>query len=533
MSRNMNLRRNWPVALLAAVVLAGLLIGLGPTRIIAYISNPGTTGTQASSRTSYTIQNPIDLFDDTQMHSIEMLINEQDYDLMLETYRQTGEKDYFRTDVVIDGVIVRDVGVRLKGNSLLRSALGVRWGGFRPGEDRAAEAWQRPADGQAPAFPEGADGQPPGNRQTQPERGFAEGENARFLPQAGAGDGEVARQGRIGTLAAVTGSTKIPLLIKFDKYIDGQTYQGLQAIAIRTYGASYDEAMLAEPVTNAVARQAGLPAARTCYTSFTVDGKPPALYVVSEVIDSAYLQANAAHPGGVLFKAEVGSTMEYTDDNPSSYTGDFSQETRKNDADMSHLIEFLRFIGQADDARFASELPSWLDVDTFALYLAVNNLLVNRDSIAGMNNNYYLYLDETDQRFIIFLWDTNESLGQLVGGGSAEYDLYYARTDTELGRGGFGGGMFGGENRLVARFLANPEYRALYESKLIAVYRVAFLDKALETSVAQVSSVIEALPDDSELVDIGVYNQAVQAVRTFIAQRQAYLASAELLAEVE
>ena len=265
-----------------------------------------------------------------------------------------------------------------------------------------------------------------------------------------------------------TASVKIPLLLKFDKYVSGQTYQGLRSVAIRTYGTSYDEAMLVSR------HQCHCPAggpARGAHLLRQFFSSGPGTAIVCRLGGARQrLSAEKCRaPGWCAIQGEVGSTMEYVDDNPSSYAGDFTQETRVNDADMNPLIAFLRFIAQADDAQFASQLADWLDVDTFALYLAVNNLLVNRDSIAGMNNNYYLYFDVTDQRFIIYLWDTNESLGKLVGGSSAEYDLYYARDETGMGRGGFGGGMFGGENRLVTRFLANDAFKALYESKLTEV----------------------------------------------------------------
>ena len=38
-------------------------------------------------------------------------------------------------------------------------------------------------------------------------------------------------------------------------------------------------------------------------------------------------------------------------------------------------------------ANSEAKLPDWLDVDVFATYLALNNLLVNTDSMIGMNNN--------------------------------------------------------------------------------------------------------------------------------------------------
>ena len=71
----------------------------------------------------------------------------------------------------------------------------------------------------------------------------------------------------------------------------------------------------------------------------------------------------------------------------------FDQEAGKDNADLTPLIEFLDFINNADDATFNAELPDRLDVDSFATYLAMEELLGNFDDIDGPGNNSYLYYD--------------------------------------------------------------------------------------------------------------------------------------------
>jgi spore coat protein CotH len=251
------------------------------------------------------------------------------------------------------------------------------------------------------------------------------------------------------------------------------------------------------------------------------------LYVISEILDEGYLAKYFENANGVLYKAEVGSTLSYVDDNPSSYARSFSQETRENDADLAPLIAFTRFLDQSDDATFASDLPKWLDVDAFASYLALNNLLVNTDSMLGMNNNYYLYYDETSKQFTLLMWDANESMGKL--GGSTSYDLYFSNTGGRPG-GNPGGGM-GGENVLMERFMANATFKALYEQKLKEIYQQAFVSGAMAADVERYSTLIHSVNDERALVEINAYDQAVQKMQTFISQRMKYLASTELLSK--
>jgi spore coat protein CotH len=80
------------------------------------------------------------------------------------------------------------------------------------------------------------------------------------------------------------------------------------------------------------------------------------------------------------------------------------------------LVAFLRFLSESDDATFASRLPDYLDVESFATYLATNNLLVNTDSMAGMGNNFYFYYDDILGHMTVLYWDGNESLSKLREG---------------------------------------------------------------------------------------------------------------------
>lgn len=60
------------------------------------------------------------LWDSSQLHTIEFDVDPDAYDAMVQTYIDTGEKDWIVATITIDDVTYTDVGVRLKGNSSLR-----------------------------------------------------------------------------------------------------------------------------------------------------------------------------------------------------------------------------------------------------------------------------------------------------------------------------------------------------------------------------------------------------------------------------
>jgi spore coat protein CotH len=324
-----------------------------------------------------------------------------------------------------------------------------------------------------------------------------------------------------GSSSLPDGKTLIPLMIKFDNFVTGQTYQGYSLLAVRTYGTSYNEAKLQEPLTNTIFLEMGLPAVETAFAGVRLNGAEEQLYVISEVIDVTYIEKHFDQPNGILYKAELGSTLSYQGEDPSSYTSSFTQQTRKNDADLAPLIDFIRFLDEADDATFENELPIRFDVDSFATYLAINNLLVNTDSIAGMNNNYYLYYDDVSETFTLLMWDGNESFGKLNFGGqsAASYDIYFG----DIQNHGGGPGGRGGSNTLVTRFLANPTFKALYEQKLRLVYQEVFTSDSILQQVDKYTTLIRSANSQRPLVDLQAYNQAVDSLLDFVEQRIEYL----------
>jgi len=178
---SMNFKRHYPILILVTVVLSLLAFVLGKQRVIAYTTE-NDESEQSLPTSGYDVSNSIDIFDDSTIHSVQVIMSEGDYDQMLSTYQETGLKDYFHADVIIDGVRVNNVGIRLKGNASLRSALGgnMNPGGMRQGDfvggrpdlgefPQMPEAGQRPDLGERPQPPQ--DLQPPAADQENDDNG--------------------------------------------------------------------------------------------------------------------------------------------------------------------------------------------------------------------------------------------------------------------------------------------------------------------------------------------------------------------------
>lgn len=531
---SLTFKRHYRLLFIFALFTGSLALVIGDERIIAYATSPTSQGAAFTSTSriaesnTFSIKNEIALLDESLVHAIQVLISDEAYNQMLTTYKQTGQKEYVQADVIIDGVRINDVGIRLKGNATLRAAIG----GGQPGFGRQGEAGGQRMGIHPPM--EGA----PGNRGQQPfvnaPRNQAPGDENLPVPPIGFEPGQA--QGGLQPGFAPQGMDLddgdhlIPYMLKFDKFVLGQTYQGYSLLAIRTAGVRSDASLLPEPVTNAMARLVGIPATDTAYTSFQINDEPEKLYVISEVIDTNYLAKYFPGTTGVLYKAELGSSLQYMGENPSAYAQSFTQQTRVNDADLGPLIAFMRFLEEADETRFEAELDDYLDTGSFAAYLALNNLLVNIDSIAGMNNNYYLYYNEIDGRFYILMWDANESLGGLSQGTqTANYDIYYASSQDGFPRPFGTGGPGGGQNTLTQRFLANETFKAYYKNKLELLYQEIFVSGAIFAQINTYSALVQETSTEPGLITAQEYQAAVTSVQSFIQERIAYLANTPLL----
>jgi len=397
-----------------------------------------------------------DLFDSTVVHEIEVSFDGADYDAMIETFADTDEKEWIEATVTIDGTTYEQAGLRLKGNSSL-AGLG---GGFgaRPGGDVA--------DGEAPATTTTENAADATDATTTTDDG-----NAATGPGRAEGFGS----------ASADEAERLPWLIRLDQFVDGQDHQGYEDIVVRSNGS---ETSLNEAVALDLLEEAGLASQEAAATSFTVNGGDPILRLAIEHPDDDAWQEDSFDSEGALYKAESSGDWSYRGDDPAAYEEVFDQEGGSDVTDLTPLIDFLQFINESDDATFAAELSTHLDVDAFATYLAMMEIVENFDDIDGPGNNAYLWYDVDSGQMTVVPWDMNLAFGVMGGGqgGAAPGGSRPEGPDPEQlpegfdpgelpegfdpGQGPGGGGFGGRSNILVERFHATPELESLYQEKL-------------------------------------------------------------------
>ena len=117
--------------------------------------------------------------------------------------------------------------------------------------------------------------------------------------------------------------------------------------------------------------------------------------------------------GGGFGGQPGGSTLQYTDDEISSYSAIFENSVFKStDRDYQRVINALKKLSAGED------LDSVIDVEATLKYFAAHTVIVNLDSyISNMSHNYYLY--EKDGQLTMLPWDFNLAFGGFQSGSAS------------------------------------------------------------------------------------------------------------------
>lgn len=98
-----------------------------------------STSTTTTTESSQSASAASTYFTTDRVHAIDVQLNQSDYDAMLDTYAQTGDKEWLSVTLTIDGNTFENVGLRLKGNRTLREMFAKDRGIQLSESDLAAE----------------------------------------------------------------------------------------------------------------------------------------------------------------------------------------------------------------------------------------------------------------------------------------------------------------------------------------------------------------------------------------------------------
>lgn len=324
--------------------------------------------------------------------------------------------------------------------------------------------------------------------------------------------------------------------IKFDEFVDGQTYKGLDKLALNNNYS--DPTSMKEYLSYDILNYIDVATPLYSYADISVNGESFGFYLALEVLDASYLE-RTADGAGELYKPESmkmnndkeitdqlktentgetkaqesdenngsgapngnnppngsggapggqngpqGRGMEsddavgliYTDNEESSYSSIFdNSETKTDSEDHKRVITAIKNLNEGTD------LETYVDVDEVLRYLAAHTAVVNLDSYSSnMGHNYYLY--ENNGKISMLPWDYNMAFGGFHVD-SADSVVNFP-IDTPVS------GVSMEDRPMISKLLEQPEYLEKYHQYLQQIIDEYFAEGKFQQKVDQINSLI-------------------------------------------
>lgn len=190
--------------------------------------------------------------------------------------------------------------------------------------------------------------------------------------------------------------------------------------------------------------------------------------------------------------------LKYIDEDIDSYSNIFNNaKTTVNKADKNRLISSLKALSEQSD------IENTVDVDEVLRYFVVHNFLCNGDSYTGsMIHNYYLY--EKDGQLSMIPWDYNLAYGSFTGGNASS--SVNAAIDTPVS-----GDM--SDRPMVSWIFDIAEYTEIYHEYFQKFLDSVNLTQMIEDTAALIDEYVEK--DPTKFCTYEDFLKGVEAIKQF------------------
>ncbi len=284
---------------------------------------------------------------------------------------------------------------------------------------------------------------------------------------------------------ASAGGLKRSLMVDLDRS-EIHEFRGLHAFGLQS--GALDPTKAREALAFALFREAGVPAPRTAMAEVTLtvpgshDRAYLGLYTLVEPVDRAFLKDHFHTDKGMLLRPQGLRGLDFLGDDWEKYRGPYRPLAEPGPDEARRLIDFVRLVQRGKDEEFRKEIASYLDIDRFLRFMAVQAMIANADGFFTLGYNYSLFLDPETNRFVFIPGDQELSFANFAMMGSADQLM-----DMSLAR------PYGAENRLADRLLAIKEIREDHQEILKELATTVFRKDRLLADFAAIEGATKAI----------------------------------------
>ena len=221
------------------------------------------------------------------------------------------------------------------------------------------------------------------------------------------------------------GSLKRNMKIKLDWTNKDQNYNSVETLNLNAGGL--DPSKLRDAFSYWLFREAGVPAPRTTFADMTLtipgryEKEHLGVYTIVEQVNKSFLKDRFGSKKGLLMKPEGIASVEYHGDDWRFYPPLYRPDDQPSLVQSMRVMDFANVVNLSNEKQFRDSISSYLDIDGFLRFIAVNALIVNLDTLLAMPQNYYLHLSKDTDKFVFFPWDLDISFaGWPLGGKPAD-----------------------------------------------------------------------------------------------------------------
>lgn len=199
----------------------------------------------------------------------------------------------------------------------------------------------------------------------------------------------VRKKGFIGSLS----TTKPSLKIKFDEYVSGQEFSGIERLTLNNQ--RQDPSLINACLGYHVFRNDGVAAPRCNFARVSVNGVELGVYAHVDSLKKRFVRRNFTDSTGNLWE---GTLSDFRTD----WTGTFEIKTNEeqNPSDPSDLEAALL----VPDDQLLAAVGDIVDLERFYRFWALETLTGHWDGYSGNTNNFYFYRDPTTNKIEFIPW---------------------------------------------------------------------------------------------------------------------------------
>ena len=208
----------------------------------------------------------------------------------------------------------------------------------------------------------------------------------------------IRKKGLFGSLD----SRRPSLKIKFDEYVKQDPVKGLSRLTLNNN--KQDTSLVSQYLTYKLFRDAGIHAPRSNFARVTVNGEYLGIYTNVESVKKSFLERSFGNKTGNLYEGTLTDFYPKTVDKLEAKTN----TKKKNRSDVAKLANLLA----ADGDLRLEELEQLIDLDNFFRFWAMEGLFRMWDGYAANQNNFFYYVNPSNNRGYFIPWGADSSFSK-------------------------------------------------------------------------------------------------------------------------